>query len=69
MALAFFDLDETLLAGDSDYEWGLHLVSIGKVDGVFYQKENERFYRDYLAGKLDVFKFLNFALKPLAENS
>ena len=69
MALAFFDLDETLLAGDSDYEWGLHLVSIGKVDGVFYQKKNERFYRDYLAGKLDVFKFLNFALKPLAENS
>ena len=69
MALALFDLDETLLAGDSDYEWGLHLVSLGRVDGEFYEKENERFYKEYLAGKLDVHEFLNFALKPLAENS
>ncbi len=69
MALALFDLDETLLAGDSDYEWGLHLVSIGKVDEEFYKNENERFYRQYLAGKLDVYEFLNFALKPLAENN
>ena len=69
MALAFFDLDETLLAGDSDYQWGLHLVSLGKVDGHFYEKENLRFYQEYLAGKLDVNEFLTFALKPLAENS
>ena len=69
MALALFDLDETLLAGDSDYEWGLHLVSLGKVDGNIYKNENERFYREYQAGKLDVDEFLSFALKPLAENS
>lgn len=69
MTLAFFDLDETLIAGDSDYEWGNHLVSIGKVDGEFYEKENQRFYKEYLAGKLDIYEFLNFAFKPLAENS
>ena len=69
MALALFDLDETLIAGDSDYEWGAHLVSIGKVDAEFYANENERFYQEYLAGTLDVFEFLKFALLPLADNS
>ncbi len=68
MALALFDLDETLIAGDSDYEWGSHLVSIGKVDAEYYANENERFYKEYLAGKLDVYEFLKFALKPLANN-
>lgn len=69
MALALFDLDETLIAGDSDYEWGSHLVSIGKVDAEHYANENERFYKEYLAGTLDVYEFLNFALQPLANNS
>ncbi|MCY4642936.1 MAG: HAD-IB family hydrolase [Gammaproteobacteria bacterium] len=68
MALVFFDLDQTLLDGDSDYEWGLYLVSIGKVDSVVYEKENERFYREYLAGKLDIHEYLRFALRPLANN-
>jgi len=68
MALALFDLDETLLAGDSDYEWGQYLVSINKVAAEYYASENQRFYEEYLAGTLDVFEFLNFALKPLAEN-
>ncbi len=69
MALALFDLDETLLAGDSDYEWGKHLVAKGKVDRAFYERENERFYQEYLAGRLDIQEFLKFALRPLAENS
>lgn len=68
MALALFDLDETLLAGDSDFEWGQYLVSIGKVTAGHYASENERFYAEYLAGTLDVHEFLAFALKPLAEN-
>ncbi len=68
MALALFDLDETLLAGDSDYEWGQYLVSIGKVAAEFYASENQRFYEEYLAGTLNVYEFLNFALKPLADN-
>ncbi len=69
MALALFDLDETLLAGDSDYEWGRYLVTINKVDSDVYEKENARFYQEYLQGKLNVLEFLRFALKPLSENS
>ena len=69
MALVFFDLDETLLDGDSDYEWGRWLAATGKVDRATYEKENERFYREYLAGTFDILEFLDFALKPLAENS
>lgn len=69
MALALFDLDETLIAGDSDYEWGAHLVSIGKVEKEYYASENERFYKEYLAGSLDVYEFLNFSLQPLANHS
>lgn len=69
MALALFDLDETLIAGDSDYEWGKHLVSIGKVDAQHYANENERYYKEYLAGTLDVYEFLSFALQPLANHS
>lgn len=68
MTLVFFDLDETLLDGDSDYEWGRYLASTGKVDRTTYEKENERFYREYLAGTFDILEFLDFALKPLAEN-
>ena len=67
MALALFDLDETLIAGDSDYEWGAHLVSLGKVDQEYYAKENERFYQEYLSGTLDVNEFLKFSLQPLTK--
>lgn len=69
MTLVFLDLDETLLDGDSDYEWGRYLAATGKVDRTAYEKENERFYREYLAGTFDILEFLDFALKPLAENS
>lgn len=69
MAIAIFDLDNTLIADDSDYLWGQFLVEKGVVDGEFYERENRRFYDDYKAGSLDIFKFLTFSLKPLAENS
>lgn len=68
MALAIFDLDNTLLAGDSDYLWGRFLASRGIVDGDAYERENERFYRDYQAGTLDIDAFLRFSLRPLREN-
>jgi len=68
MALAIFDLDNTLLAGDSDYLWGQFLVARGLVDGAFYARENERFYRDYREGTLDIHAFLRFALKPLRDH-
>ncbi len=66
MPLAIFDLDNTLLAGDSDYLWGQFLVEKGIVDREHYEQENERFYRDYHAGRLDMGAFLRFALRPLA---
>jgi len=68
MSLAIFDLDNTLLRGDSDYEWGQYLVRNGHVDGEEYERANERYYREYQEGKLDIFEFLNFALRPLAAN-
>ncbi|WP_456448000.1 histidinol-phosphatase [Thiolapillus sp.] len=67
MALVLFDLDNTLLAGDSDYLWGQFLGEQGLVDKDFYEAENERFYREYREGRLDIFEFLAFSLKPLSQ--
>jgi HAD superfamily hydrolase (TIGR01490 family) len=66
MHLALFDLDHTLLPIDSDYEWSRFLVRIGALDGDSYERENDRFYRDYQAGTLDIAAFLRFQLAPLA---
>ncbi len=66
MPLALFDLDNTLLAGDSDYAWGEFLVHENKVDPDHYARMNEQFYEDYQQGKLDIFEYLRFALAPLA---
>ncbi len=68
MALAIFDLDNTLLAGDSDYLWGRFLVEKGAVDGLHYERENERFYRLYKEGRLDIHEFLRFSLAPLRQH-
>lgn len=68
MALAIFDLDNTLLGGDSDYLWGTFLVENSLVDGDYYANENERFYHEYDEGVLDIFEFLQFSLKPLKDN-
>lgn len=65
MALALFDLDHTLLEGDSDYLWGRFLVAHELVDGAWFQAENERFYRAYQEGTLDPVEYLRFALAPL----
>ena len=67
--LALFDLDNTLLPCDSDYEWGQFLARVGVVDSQYYAEQNERFYQDYKGGKLDIHAFLRFALKPLSEHS
>ncbi len=66
MPLAIFDLDNTLLAGDSDHLWGQFLVARGLVDGEAFAQANERFYRDYREGTLDIDAFLRFALQPLS---
>lgn len=68
MALALFDLDETLLAGDSDYLWGQFLVKQGAVDGEAYERTNREFYEQYKRGTLDIYEFSRFAFKPLSEH-
>jgi HAD superfamily hydrolase (TIGR01490 family) len=68
MSLAIFDLDNTLLAGDSDYLWGCFLGELGVVERASYERENARFYDDYRAGRLDIMAFLAFSLRPLAEH-
>jgi len=66
--LALFDLDNTLLAGDSDYNWGLFLINEGLLDGKTHQARNDQFYQDYKNGNLDIYQFLEFQLKPLSEH-
>jgi HAD superfamily hydrolase (TIGR01490 family) len=68
LALAIFDLDNTLLAGDSDYLWGVFLAERGVVNAEEYERENERFYREYREGRLDIFEFLRFSLRPLRDS-
>lgn len=68
MNLAIFDLDNTLLAGDSDYLWGQFLVERKVVDKVSYERENDRFYTQYKDGSLDIHEFLRFQLQPLARH-
>ncbi|MGD8378128.1 MAG: HAD family phosphatase [Gammaproteobacteria bacterium] len=65
MTLAIFDLDNTLLAGDSDYLWSQHLVRRGVVDPEHHTREHDRFFREYLAGTIDIHEYLSFGLAPL----
>jgi HAD superfamily hydrolase (TIGR01490 family) len=69
MRLALFDLDNTLLAGDSDYEWGQFLVDRGVLEREAYEAQNRAFYEQYQAGTLDIHEFLGFALRPLADHA
>lgn len=62
MRLALFDLDNTLLGGDSDHAWGDYLCERGILDGAAYKARNDEFYQDYLAGKLDNEAYLNFSM-------
>ena len=64
--LAIFDLDNTLIAGDSDYAWGEFLVNKNIVDADYYAEQNQQFYDDYKNGCLDIYAFLRFSLQALA---
>ena len=68
MRLALFDLDNTLLAGDSDYEWGQFLIDRGVLERKVYEAQNRAYYDQYVAGTLDIHEYLGFALRPLAEH-
>jgi len=69
VSLAIFDLDNTLLRGDSDYAWGEFLIEQGAVNRERFASENNRYYAAYLAGTLDIYEFLEqHQLRPLAEH-
>ncbi|MFT5611385.1 MAG: HAD superfamily hydrolase (TIGR01490 family) [Arenicella sp.] len=69
MALALFDLDNTLLNGDSDHAWGLFLAKVGAVDAQKQQQQQDYFYQQYQDGSLDILKFLEYQLAPLTQFS
>jgi len=66
--LTLFDLDNTLIAGDSDYGWAQFLIELGVLDAQGYEARNAAFFADYKAGTLDIHAFLDFQLRPLAEH-
>lgn len=68
VSLAIFDLDNTLISGDSDFLWGQFLVNQGIVDKDQYEQKNAKFYEAYQQGKLDILEYLDFSLAPLANN-
>ena len=67
MDLVLFDLDNTLLCGDSDHGWAQFLIELGVLDGPRYAARNDAFYAQYQAGSLDIYAFLDFQLAPLAQ--
>ena len=69
MNLALFDLDNTLLSGDSDFEWSQFLIEQGVLDRELFEAKNLAFYEQYKAGTLDIHEFLDFQLKPLSRHS
>ena len=68
MNLALFDLDNTLLAGDSDFEWAQFLIEKRVLDREVYEARNLEFYEQYKDGMLDIHEFLDFQLKPLSRH-
>ncbi|MEO1767138.1 HAD family hydrolase [Thiobacter aerophilum] len=68
MRLALFDLDNTLLSGDSDFEWAQFLIGKGVLDREVYEAKNLAFYEQYKAGTLDIHAFLDFQLRPLSRH-
>ena len=69
MNLTLFDLDNTLLNGDSDFEWSQFLIRIGVLDRELFEAKNLAFYEHYKAGTLDIQEFLDFQLKPLSRHA
>jgi HAD superfamily hydrolase (TIGR01490 family) len=68
MNLALFDLDNTLLAGDSDFQWAQFLIEQRVLDREVYEAQNVEFYEQYKSGTLDIHAFLDFQLKPLSRH-
>lgn len=65
-SIALFDLDHTLLAGDSNALWLGFLAERGLIDGAAIMERQARYLTDYTAGRLDILAYLEFQLEPLA---
>lgn len=68
LRIVLFDLDHTLISGDSDFEWAQFLIGQGVLDREVYEARNQEFYDAYMAGTLDIYAFLDFQLKPLSRH-
>ena len=64
MNLALFDLDGTLIPQDSDHAFGEFVVTLGWADAQEFRRRNDAFYADYLAGRLDMDAYVDFATGP-----
>jgi len=64
LKLVLFDLDGTLLPGDSDHAFGEFLIDLGLADGDDYRRRNDRFYADYQQGRLDIAAYVDFCTAP-----
>ena len=64
MNLTLFDLDGTLIPKDSDHAFGEFVVSLGWADEGEFRQRNDAFYEDYLAGRLDIDAYVDFATAP-----
>ena len=69
MPVTIFDLDETLIAGDSDHKWGQFLVDRRLVNTKKFKEINDRFYKQYKEGALNIDEYLNFSCSPLTQYS
>ena len=67
MRLALFDLDGTLIAGDSDHAFGEFMVTQGWTEGELHRRRNDEFYRQYLAGCLDIAEYIDFSTRAWRE--
>ena len=70
MSLAIFDLDNTLIGGDSDYLWGEFLCDEGIIsDRQSFEKKNDYFYQQYELGSLDIYAWAEFSFEILSHHS
>ncbi|MBQ0936928.1 histidinol-phosphatase [Ideonella paludis] len=67
--LALFDLDGTLLPGDSDHAFGAFMVTLGWADADLWQRRNDEFYAQYQAGRLDLAEYIDFATSVWRDRS
>ena len=65
MALAIFDLDETLIHGDCATLWSEQMARLGWVDGESFMRRNNELMDAYSHGKLAMEEFMDFSLEPL----